>query len=280
MAVKTKDLKTNSALCTLWLADTPQYESRKTATIGNFQAENKKAGTDIINQALQYLTDNGFEYAIGPMNGNTWHSYRFVTGGDNSPPFLMEPKNPDFYPVIFQDTGFEPLGEYSSAKMNPIGAYEGIHPPEGIYIREFQKEHAKEELCKIWQLSLETFAHNFLYTPIDKKDFMALYTPILDKLLPEYVLMAETANGTLKGFLFAIPDYTQGSSPDCLIVKTYASLQRGIGGALLDMIHKRAEENGFQNLIHALMYDGNISKKRTAKFSKPFRRYTLYGREL
>ena len=109
---------------------------------------------------------------------------------------------------------------------------------------------------------------------------MALYTPVLDKIIPDFVLMAETPEGELKGFLFAIPDYAQGPRPNQLIVKTYASLQRGIGGALLDLIHKKAEESGFKTVIHALMYDGNVSKKHSDKFSQVFRRYTLYGREI
>jgi len=162
--------------------------------------------------------------------------------------------------------------------MNSAGAYEGKVPPDGIYIREFRNEQAEEELQKIWALSLEAFAGNFLYTPIERADFMALYTPVLDKLIPDFVLMAETAEGKLKGFLFAIPNYAQGSKPDQLIVKTYASLERGIGGALVDRIHKKAEQSGFKTVIHALMYNGNVSKKHSDKFSQVFRRYTLYGR--
>lgn len=280
MAVNIHDIKTEDASCTLWLEKAPQFESRKTAVIGHFRAENIDAGKRIISTAIQYLKENSFEYVLGPMNGNTWKSYRFVTESDGTPSFLMEPQNSDFYPEVFLSAGFKSIGEYSSAKMNPIGAYQGKALPEGIHIREFRKEQAEEELQKIWTLSLEAFADNFLYTPIERDDFMALYTPVLDKLIPDFVLMAETAEGELKGFLFAIADYAQGPRPNQLIVKTYASLQRGIGGTLLDLIHKKAEENGFKTVIHALMYDGNVSKKHSGKFSQVFRRYTLYGREI
>lgn len=281
MAVNTQNIKTEGASCKLWLTDTPQFDERKTAAIGNFQAEDADAGSQLIDQALQYLKENGFKYVLGPMNGNTWQSYRFVTQSDGSPPFLMEPQNPDFYPDIFVGGGFKPIGEYSSAKIDSVGAYEGKVPPDGIHIREFRKEEAEEELQKIWTLSLKAFSRNFLYTPIERDEFMALYRPVLDQLIPDFVLMAETVEGELKGFLFAIPDYTQGPQSDQIIVKTYASLRYGIGGALLDHLHKKAEENGFNTIIHALMYDGNVSKKHSDKFhSCVFRRYTLYGREI
>ncbi len=280
MAVKMEGIKTDGASCTLWLMDTPHFEDRKTATIGNFQAENIEAGERLIKQAILYLQEHCFDFVLGPMNGNTWQSYRFVTGSDGSPPFLMEPQNPDFYPDVFMNAGFEAVGEYSSAKVMLTGHYEEKSPPEGIHLRPFDTANAKGELHKIWELSLEAFAKNYLYTPIEKAEFMALYEPVLDYLIPDFVLMAETEDATLKGFLFAVPDYNQGKQPDQLIVKTYASLQRGIGGALLDLIHKKAEESGFKTVIHALMYDSNVSKKHSDKFSETFRRYTLYGREI
>lgn len=285
MAVKTKDIEILGASCTLWLENTPQFERQKTASIGNFQAISIDAGADLLAQVLHYLNEGGFEYVLGPMNGNSWQSYRFVTKSDDSLPFLMEPQNPDFYPALFLDAGFKPIGEYSSAKMNPAGAFAGQQPPDGIRIRSFRKAQAMEELQKIWTLSCEAFAGNFLYTPIGFDDFRALYQPVLENLLPEFVLMAETKTGALKGFLFAIPDYAQGAQPDRLIVKTYASLQRDmgklrIGGALLNCIHQRAVQHGFCEVVHGLMYDGNVSKKHSAKLSQTFRRYTLYGRAI
>ena len=103
-----------NAKCTLWLTDTPQFESYRTATIGDFSCENVAQGVALLEKAFHILKKEGIEYAIGPMNQNTWHSYRLVTKSDGSPPFFLELSNPEHYVEVFQKTGFQEISKYFS----------------------------------------------------------------------------------------------------------------------------------------------------------------------
>ena len=129
----------------------------------------KQLTYDIPEQAgADDAEDNGIEYAIGPMNGDTWHSYRLVSGTDNSPAYFMEPQNPAFYPEIFQQSGFDVIGAYSSGRVDLTTTHSDYADIEGINICPFSTQSANSELEKIYQLSLKAFAGNFLYTPIGR----------------------------------------------------------------------------------------------------------------
>lgn len=273
-------IEVDGASCALWMTDTPQFLAYKTGCIGDFQADDIHAGKALIQNALALMNDNRIEYVIGPMNGDTWHSYRLVTGTDNTPAYFMEPQNLAFYPEIFQQSGFDVIGAYSSGRVDLVTADSSYAGIEGIHIRSFNIRSADSELEKIYQLSLKAFAENFLYTPISRDEFMALYAPVLPHLVPDFVLMAETDEGELQGFLFAVPDYAQGKNPNQIIVKTYASQRRGLGRALLDLIHLKAHQAGFHYAIHALMHENNVSRQRSERYGQSFRQYSLYGRKI
>jgi hypothetical protein len=50
---------------------------------------------------------------------------------------------------------------------------------------------------------------------------------------------------------------------------------------MADIVHSRAAELGFTEVIHALMRDGVISASQSRKFGgRPIRRYALMGKIL
>ena len=268
------------ASCRLWLENAPQFKTYKTACLGELKAPDLQTGKILVEKAIGDLKESGFEYVIGPMNGNTWNSYRVALDMQNKAAFFLEPQNPDFYPAIFEQSSFDIIGHYSSGLVDLATVTNEIIVPEGIHIRTFRKNEAEAELKKIYQLSLHAFANNFLYTRLDEREFMSLYEPVLPYMNADFVLMAEDDSKQLQGLLFAIPDFFQGKNPDRIIVKTYASRIKGVGRAMLDNIHTRAKQAGFQYAIHALMHDNNVSSQRSAQYGSLFRRYHLYGRKI
>src|SRR5207248_483224 len=94
----------------------------------------------------------------------------------------------------------------------------------GVSLRNLDVGCFEGELLRIHELSLVSFAGNFLYTPITAEDFLSQYTPIRPFVRPDLVLLAEQA-GRLVGFLFAVQDLLQakrGQRIDTAIVKTMA----------------------------------------------------------
>ena len=105
--------------------------------------------------------------------------------------------------------------------------------------------------------------------------------PIVPMIRSEFIFFARRPDGSLAGFLFAIPNYAEGLETKTLIIKTYASLERGAGRHLVHACNQAADACGYVTLIHALIHDANQSAQRSAaEGGEIFRRYELLGLRL
>ena len=108
LMVKTPD-GTPVARTSLWWKDSPAVAGSKLGCIGHFAAVDAAAATAVLDAACGELAAQGCTLAVGPMDGNTWRRYRFITERGEERPFLMEPDNPDEWPRFWAESGFEVL---------------------------------------------------------------------------------------------------------------------------------------------------------------------------
>ncbi|MEM1058022.1 MAG: GNAT family N-acetyltransferase [Verrucomicrobiota bacterium] len=280
------------ASCGLWWSNTPALEGKKVAALGAYQAQSRDAASQLLSEALEQLKNVDCSMVIGPMNGDTWHSYRLMTEAGDEPPFLMEPWNPTEWPQDFLDAGFRPLTTYFSARTNDLTTRDSRIPKvqarleaNGIRIRPFRLEEFEAELDRIFDVSLASFPANYLYTPISREEFHRLYLPAKPLVHPQLVLIAEQGDEPV-GYVFALPNAKPGSDqmPSDIIVKTLAvrpgRAYAGLGAWLLDEVHTYAHQLGFRSAIHALMHENNNSLNLSGRSSTIIRRYTLYFHSL
>ncbi len=261
--------------------DAPSLDGACTAALGAFTCADAPAGARLLRETAAGLAAEGFAALIGPMDGDTWSAHRLVIESDGSAPFFMEPQNPSHFPEAFDAAGFAIVARYASAARPGDAPIEASPLPAGLAVRAFNSGDAAGELARIHTLSLRAFAGNAFYAPISAERFTGLYLPIVPVLEPELVLMAEDSQGQLVGFLFAIPDFAEGAAPRSVILKTYASLQKGVGGALARAFHERVRERGFSRVVHALMHESNLSLRHSGNLNaRVFRRYALWAKRL
>lgn len=273
-------LKTDGGRLTLYW-DAPEWDGVPTVAIGDIAFRSRADGTQILQQAIDMAGEKGFDRMIGPMSGDTWHSYRFVSESDGSPAFLMEPKEMPEARAAFHAAGFSVIGRYFSARqsLEDIGA----SPPEseGFRIEAWDGADPENLFRQVFHVSSQAFENNAFYKSITVEQFLAMYMPIVPMLKKELIFFARTPEGELAGFLFAIPDYAQGPESETVILKTYASLVRGAGRALVHACQTTAKSLGYKHLIHGLIHDANQSAERSEQEGgKIFRRYELLGLEL
>ena len=288
------DNHTLRAVCSLWTDKVPGFENYHTGIIGNFFAESDAAGVLLLRYVSEKLKEREFNYVIGPMNGDTWHSYRLVDSMRDHPPFFMEYYTPETWPDIFTSAGFKEIANYRSAKAMSVD-YEDDSAREfenriaelELTIRSFDISQAEAELTAMYSLSLQSFSRNFLYTDISLPEFLKLYQKIVSIIDSDFVLLAEH-KGKLVGYIFAVPDYLQkqrGETMDSVIIKTVARdpdpAYAGLGNYLMYKIHSLAGERGFKSVIHAYMYDSNAAIRTISdKSAQTIRKYVLYGKRL
>jgi len=285
------------AHCSLWWKSAPLLDGRRAGAIGHYAGADDKAASVLLSEAVDRLCEDACAVAIGPMDGNTWRRYRFVTGQGSvdppEPPFFLEPLNPPEWPLQFQRAGFRKLADYYSALNTDLGQAGGRIEPvaarladAGVEICSAVNTDLHVQLKRIHQVSRVAFARNFLYTELPEDLFLGQYAGLLDRIRPELVLLAERA-GQLVGYVFAIPDFAQaarGGPIDTFIIKTVAVLPdpalRGLGGVLVGRVQQAGHRLGYRRAIHALMHEDNVSLRISSHYANAMRRYTLYCREI
>lgn len=281
------------ARCSIWWRDSARVNGTPTGTIGHYAATDEAFGATALEFACRELRNRGCELAVGPMDGNTWRRYRFVTERGTCKPFFLEPDNPDEYPIHFKRHGFSTLANYVS-EINP--AMVSRQPELGdlrrkmeslkIEIGSIDPADPASDLDGIYDVVSESFKDAFMYTPLARDSYRQMYAPLLGQVDPKLLLVAKQ-EGEVVGFIFSPPDVLQRSyqeQVDAIVIKTIAILPRselsGLGRVLIVDLLKNALEMGFTTAISALMHTDNRSQKISSDCAGPMRRYSLFAREL
>ncbi len=279
------------ARCSVWWRDTPPLDGERIGTIGHYAAVDPHAGRAVIRRALARLRSQGCSMAIGPMNGNTWRSYRFVVERGTAKPFFLEPDNPISWPEHFTDCGFDPLSWYVSeinfdiANRQPkLGTLQQKMECLGVQIAPINLENSADDLDGIYDVVCASFRDSFLYTPLDRESYRAIYEPFLQEIDPRLMLVAKHDERVV-GFVFSPPDYLQQANKiDTIVIKTFAILPdkcySGLGRVLIVDMLRNALNMGYTTAISALMQTDNRSQSISSDCAGPMRRYALFAKRL
>ncbi len=277
----------------LWWQTVPSYPNERLGVIGHFYSDSQSATKQLLDYACDVLRQAGCTLAVGPMDGNTWRYYRFISERGDAPGFFLEPDNADSWPAEFISCGFNELASYSSALSTDLSVEDERLidvrqrlQGQGITLRSLDMAQFENELAHIYTLSVASFQDNFLYTPIDREEFIQMYAKVKPFVQADLTLLAER-EGVLVGYLFGIPDLLQkqrGQTVDTFIIKTVAVDPKyrgvGLGALLVGEAQRRAYNMGYRRAIHALMLDANNSRNISNHYATSIRRYSLYSKVL
>ena len=234
---------------------------------------------DALKELLEYVKLHN-AHLIGPIDGSTWHSYRVVTYSDETPPFILEPQNPPFFPQVLEDAGFKVIDQYfssavalHSAQDSRIERVKEKLQEHGIHIRPIDLSTFEEELKMLHALSHQAFYNNPHYSEISQEAFIKLYLPFKEVIAAELCQLVFLKE-ELIGYMFALIDRER------LIIKTTAfkplKASAGTSLVLMDNFARFALKHGCKELVYALMHEDNHSAKTANKNATIFRRYALY----
>ena len=278
----------------------PDYNGRKTSYIGNVNIYEKyrKDEEQLFNKIFEELKKEGIETIIGPLNGTTWNTYRYVTEKGNGRPFLLEPWNEDYSVSLFEKLDFKHLAGYISTVMEGMNSNGRKNLNKKIeklkkfdYYKDIKVESAENKdlltvLNKVYDLTVEAFKNNFLYSELEREIFLKMYMSYADKIIKKFFKMLYLGD-ELIGYVFGIPDYAElgyKGKIDTIILKTIAVSPiyngKGMGYILINSLVEEAEKEGYENVIYALMHESNVSKNIGLLLGNMLRKYTLFIKEL
>jgi len=291
-----------------WLPAERNRGDESMGMLGFFEAlDDAETVQRLFSEAIHRLKSAGAGRIIGPIDGDTWHSYRLNTGPFDAPPFLMEPYNPAYYVGLWERSGFRPLEHYVSKQIEDLpglaakfqSANQRVRS-RGFTLRTLNLHRFHQELKILYAISRRIFADNFLYSDIGFEDFSALYRGAKSILDEDLCWIGLAPDGRPAGFVFLAPDYFRAVAamrgranllaslrfllakgrPDTVNIKTLGVLpeyrRSGLAGALLWQAYQAAIARGYRGANHCLIKEGNPSHGLDRGFGRVIRRYALY----
>jgi GNAT superfamily N-acetyltransferase len=278
--------------CSLWRRGAPALPGHRVGVIGHYVVHDDTAADELLRWACRRLSAMGCTYAIGPMDGNTWRSYRAVLDGAANSPFLLEPTHPTNAAAQFLRNGFAITATYFSAVNDDLTrpdprseAIAARMSRMGVIWRPLDPARLEAELRDIYAVSRVAFRDHAYFVGLAEDQFLAELSPLALQAPSELTWIARHAGRPI-GFIFACPDFRQArrKTIDTVVIKTLGVVPNprygGLGRLLLSSIQQHAHHLGFTGAIHALVRDVPHLRRISARFATPFRRYALFGKPL
>ena len=285
-----------------------QTGNPSTGTIGSFEAFNESdAVKALLDSAVQWLKAHHATRIIGPMDGDTWHAYRFTTGPFDAPPFFKEPWNPPYYPSLWEAAGFTVTEHYDTYIVNDPAT--AASNQQRFYERCLKMGHTflpvtargfAGMLPLLHELSCRIFCDNVLYTPIGFDEFRNLYLPARSLFRSGLSWIALAPDGTPEGYIFTFPDYADAiramrgethlaakmrfamhrSRATRTCIKTLGTIperrRSGVSAALTHLAYRGSAALGYRQTLMCLMHSANDSRRFGGDADCPYRAYALY----
>ena len=212
-------------------AKTPQAVGRIVATVNQrlIAGEDQKVGLfgffecvpdfaiaqALIEAACQWLREQGMTIARGPIDLSTHNNCFFLVDGFDSPPMVMMPYNPSYYPKFMEQDGWYKAKDayaYDFPLDKPLPAeFEKAYRiacKSGVTFRPLRTkgEGFEQDSISLYQLFTRAFANNWSSTPRTEEEFLEEAKALQSLVDPDVFPVAEH-NGEMVGFFMGLPDY-------------------------------------------------------------------------
>ena len=195
------------------------YWKEKIGLFGYYESPDDPAASKmLLDTAAQWLRQKGMTAMRGPWSfvSQEWGS---VLEGFSPEPVVMSPYNPPWYNRHYGTFG---LSKVKDLLVYYIDAGEGYQIPEriltltdkvalryGIHVRQMDMKQFDSDVQKFIELSNESLAVNWGYSPVTEAEVAAMARDLKPVLHPKAVLFAEDSQGRAIGFAIALPDVNQ-----------------------------------------------------------------------
>lgn len=165
--------------------------------------------------AAAWLRSQGMVKIRGPIDLSTHNNCLMLIDGFESPPMVMMPYNPPYYPQFLERLGWQKAKD-AYAYIFPL---DQPLPPEfekayriacksGVTFRPISTKGAdfERDCISLYHLFTTAFAHNWSSTPRTQAEFLEEARSLQTLVDPDVFPVAEY-NGEMIGFWMGLPDY-------------------------------------------------------------------------
>jgi hypothetical protein len=261
---------------------------KKIGVFGYFLFRNNIEEAKILLKAAQnWLLQKSCQEIHGPMNLTIYHSYRLQTFGFETEAFLGEPRSLEYMSKIYQELGLVEVTDWTSWEISPLPAHLNFYrllfrslvnfkKKRPYKIVPFNLENYSEHFEEVYQLFMECFKDNYLFSPVTLAEFKECMWDFAKQLDSSSPLVLDQ-NNIAVGFAFNYPQPGTINGKKTLILHSVALKKEFRGFGVMDkmgvFLSKRILGN-YGKFIGALAKKGpNVYDH----ISKPTRRYAMYS---
>ncbi|MEN8162842.1 MAG: GNAT family N-acetyltransferase [Acidobacteriota bacterium] len=253
--------------------------------VGLFTCEDDRtAARTLVDAAAGWCSTRGLKTLRGPMAGDIWHRWRFMTDGFDTPPFPGEPRQPKYYPELFIASGFSRVRTFSTKRITNIESQKervktarNLIRKRGYTFRNFDTDRWDEDITSLHVLCQHSFASNWGVTPIAFEEFADIYNRWLTRISPSHILLAEDPDKNVVGLGLAV-----AAPSDTLNIRTLAVLPGhygfGLGRAIAAELYQRALDAGQTTVQHCLMGPDAPPQRWDGGQAQVTREYAMFER--
>lgn len=196
-----------------------QYKKTKDGFFGFFDVvDDLDMAKQLLDEAAKWLTAQGAQTMIGPVNPSTNEPCGLLVDGYDSPPVAMMTYNKPYYLPLLEKAGFNKSVDLlaynlytATVDKRTLQLKETLLKRlalKGITIRNINLKDFKNEVERILQVYNDAWAENTGFVPMTEKEFRYLAKDLKMILDKDFCQLAEH-NGKVIGFSLAIPDLNQ-----------------------------------------------------------------------
>ena len=194
-----------------------EKENQAVGLFGYFEAINDGAVAEaLLEAACRWLRDRQIAIVRGPIDLSIHNNGFFLIDGFDSPPMMMMPYNPTYYPGLIEKGGWQkakdayaydfPVLDHALAKKFEKGYH--IACKSGLSFRPIRlKGEGFEQDCRsLYRIFTESFRDSWSSTPRSEEEFLEEAKDLKSLVDPDVFPVAEDS-GKMVGFWMGLPDY-------------------------------------------------------------------------
>ncbi len=195
-----------------------ELHGEKAGFFGLFECENDRQAADaLFGAAADFLRSRGMTIMRGPENMSVNDDIGLLIEGFDSPPAIMMPFNPAYYPELVEARGFRKTmdlyayyGDTREQRL-PERVARGIELCRRRYkfqVRPIDLRRFDEEIDAVYRVYTQAWEDNWGAVAMTRKEFDYLVAQFKGAVDPDLFLIA-TVGGEVAGFSLALPDFNQ-----------------------------------------------------------------------
>jgi len=195
-----------------------EQQGEKVGFFGLFECENDPTvAAALFDAGADFLRSHGLTLMRGPENMSINDDIGLLIEGFDSPPAIMMPYNPSYYPGLIEAYGFRKemdlYAYYGDTREQqiPERVVRGIELCQRRYkfqVRPIDLSRFDEEINAVYRVYTEAWEDNWGAVAMTRKEFDYLVAQFKGAVDPDLFLIA-TVGDEVAGFSLALPDFNQ-----------------------------------------------------------------------